>query len=350
MKLTNACLAILVIAWLAPPTSAVTISTVRIGHPGNAPDARYLNSKQPNLGSVGNVFNIGKTEVTNAQYVEFLNAVAASDPYELYNVNMAKLGDGGIVRNGAPGSYLYAVKAPQLNGAYVYNNKPVVFVGWADVLRFVNWLHNGQPTGAQDASTTEDGAYALNGVSTYLEYAAISRNSNARWFLPNENEWYKAAYYNPATGGYYEYPTGSNSMPNNNQPSSDTGNSANYFNAATGGNTTGDGFHSMTDVGAYALSISPNGTFDQGGNAREWNETRFGAELAFPGLRGSSSHSNGSELGASSYGYNNPRVESSVVSFRVASPAAIPEPSTAWLTALAAMRLWMGGKRAFKRQ
>jgi formylglycine-generating enzyme required for sulfatase activity len=349
MKRTNACLATLIVALLALPTSAVTISTVPIGNPGNAPDARYLNSEQPNLGSVVKAFNIGKTEVTNAQYVEFLNAVAASDPYGLYNVNMAKLGDGGIVRNGAPGSYLYAVKAPQLNGAYVYDNKPVVYVGWADVLRFANWLHNGQPTGAEDASTTEDGAYTLNGAATNVELAAITRNNNARWFLPNENEWYKAAYYNPTTGSYYEYPTGSNSMPNNNQPSSDTGNSANYFNAATGGNTTGEAFHSMTDVGAYALSGSPYGTFDQGGNAREWNETRFGADLTFPGLRGSSSHSNGSELGASSYGYNNPRVESSVVGFRVASPAIIPEPGTAGLTGIAAVWLCVRRRRASKR-
>lgn len=349
MKLTNACLATLIVALLALPTSAVTISTVRIDHPGNAPDARYLNSKQPKLGSVAKPFNIGKTEVTNAQYVEFLNAVAAADTYGLFNVNMTNIDDGGIVRSGAPGSYSYAVKSPELNGAYAYNDKPVVFVGWADVLRFVNWLHNGQPTGAQDVSTTEDGAYTLNGVSTNLEYAAITRNSNARWFLPNENEWYKAAYYNPATGGYYEYPTGSNTLPNNNQPSSDTGNSANYYNSATGGNTTGEAFHTMTDVGAYVLSISPNGTFDQGGNAREWNETRFGAELNFPGLRGGSSHSNGSELGAAKFGYNNPRVESSAVSFRVASPAAIPEPATTWLTALVALRLWMAGRRVLQR-
>jgi formylglycine-generating enzyme len=348
MKRTNACLAILIVACLAPSTSAVTIDTVPIGNPGNAPDARYLNRTQPNLGSVAKSFNIGKTEVTNAQYVEFLNAVAASDTYGLFNVNMTNIDDGGIVRSGAPGSYSYAVKSPELNGAYAYDNKPVVFVGWADVLRFVNWLHNGQPTGAQDVSTTEDGAYAINGVFTYLEYAAITRNSNARWFLPNENEWYKAAYYNPATGGYYEYPTGSNNMPNNNQPSSDTGNSANYYNSATGGNTTGEDFHTMTDVGAYALSISPTGTFDQGGNAREWNETRFGAELAFPGLRGGSSHSNGSELGAANFGYNNPRVESSAVSFRVASPVAIPEPATAWLTALALLRLWAAGRRALQ--
>ncbi len=349
MKRTNAYLAILVVAWLAPSTSAVTISTVRIGHPGNAPDARYLNSKQPNLGSVAQAFNIGKTEVTNVQYVEFLNAVAASDQYGLFNVNMTNIDDGGIVRSGAPGSYSYKVKSPEVNGTYAYDNKPVVFVGWADVLRFVNWLHNEQPAGMQDISTTEDGAYTLNGVSTNLEYAAITRNSNARWFLPNENEWYKAAYFDPVTGGYYEYPTGSNTLPNNNQPSSDTGNSANYYNSATGGNTTGEAFHSMTDVGAYALSISPNGTFDQGGNAREWNETRFGAELNFPGLRGGSSHSNGSELGASSYGYNNPRVESSVVGFRVASSASIPEPGTAWLAAIATLRLCAWIRSASKR-
>ena len=38
----------------------------------------------------------------------------------------------------------------------------------------------------------------------------------ARWFIPSENEWYKAAYHQPAAQGgdgdnYWAYPTGTNS-------------------------------------------------------------------------------------------------------------------------------------------
>ncbi|MHC5110450.1 MAG: hypothetical protein ACYTHJ_11290, partial [Planctomycetota bacterium] len=33
-------------------------------------------------------------------------------------------------------------------------NKPVNFVSFFDAMRFVNWLHNGQPSGAQDDRRT----------------------------------------------------------------------------------------------------------------------------------------------------------------------------------------------------
>ena len=45
---------------------------------------------------------------------------------------------------------------------YTYDDKPVVYVSFFDAMRFTNWLENGQPTGAQDASTTEDGVYAIS--------------------------------------------------------------------------------------------------------------------------------------------------------------------------------------------
>jgi hypothetical protein len=93
----------------------------------------------------------------------------------------------------------------------------------------------------------------------------------------------------------------------------------------------------MTDAGAYALSPSSYGTFDQGGNAREFLETRFGFDREFPGLRGGSTYSGPDALQAASFGYNNPRVESSAVGFRVASSASIPEPGSAWLAAMAAV-------------
>ena len=41
-----------------------------------------------------------------------------------------------------------------------------------------------------------------------------------------------------------------------------------------------------TDVGAYTLSASPYGTFDQGGNVSEWNETGLGSTLGIRGRLG----------------------------------------------------------------
>jgi formylglycine-generating enzyme required for sulfatase activity len=122
-----------------------------------------------------------------------------------------------------------------------------------------------------------------------------------------ESEWYKAAYYDPIAGLYYDYPTGTNAVTGCVAPGSDTGNSANCWPA-----TSPSG--ALTDVGAYALSDSPSGTFDQGGNVWEWHEQiKYGS---FRGLRGGAW---GSDPYALAVGY---------VGFRVAS---IPEPSTALL-------------------
>ena len=39
---------------------------------------------------------------------------------------------------------------------------------------------------------------------------AITRNAGATYFIPSENEWYKAAYFNPSNSTYWTYPTQSN--------------------------------------------------------------------------------------------------------------------------------------------
>src|SRR5262245_26551178 len=59
---------------------AITIDTVPVGNPGNP--GRVQGGI---FGGVSTAYRIAKTEVTNAQYVMFLNAVAASDPFGLYN-------------------------------------------------------------------------------------------------------------------------------------------------------------------------------------------------------------------------------------------------------------------------
>jgi hypothetical protein len=185
---------------LTGSANAVTIKTVAVGNPGNAHDPATGDL----YGGVGYEYRIGKHEVTIGQYTEFLNAVAADDTYSLYNASMATdLNIAGIARSGSAGNYAYSVIGSP--------NRPVTYVSWGDAARFANWLHNGQPTGSQNASTTEDGAYTLNGATLAIALNAVQRNAGAKWFIPTENEWYKAAYYQPVGQGgdadsYWAYP------------------------------------------------------------------------------------------------------------------------------------------------
>ncbi len=128
---------VLALFW-AVSAAAATIPTVPIGNPGNRADFRYFGIGP---GAVSYSYHLAKTEVTNAQYTEFLNAVAASERIPtgwIYNYMMEQDTRGGIVRNGSPTGDTYAVKAPALGGAYTYADKPVVFVSWYDAIRFAN--------------------------------------------------------------------------------------------------------------------------------------------------------------------------------------------------------------------
>jgi formylglycine-generating enzyme len=314
---------------------AVVINTVPVGDPGNAPDSVVMvTDGTTGYGSVAYNYRIGTTEVTNAQYVEFLNAVAKTDAYLLYDTRMTDSSRGGIVRTGSAGSFSYAVK-PDVD-TYTYADKPVVFVGWGDAARFANWLQNGQPVGTQNAATTEDGAYTLNGVNYSDGLVNISRNAGASWFIPSEDEWYKAAYYDPNNAAYHTYPTGTNAEPNSNLPSFDTGNSANFNRA------TGSPVFPNTDAGDYTQSSSAYGTFDQGGNVWEWNEASD-ANLRYRGLRGGARYSPSSELD-SSYRFGSlPGVTDSNTGFRVAT---VPEPSALVLAAIAIASLALVRRRS----
>ena len=305
---------------------AVTIATVPVDNPGNAPDTRY---ESPGYGAVGYYYRIGTYEVTASQYTGFLNAVAKTDTYGLYNTYMDTANDSygcNIKRSGTPGSYTYSV-APD------WANRPVNYVSFWDASRFSNWLNNGQPTGAQSASTTEDGSYTLNGYTSW-DGRTIQRNAGARWVLPSEDEWYKAAYHknDGVTGNYWDYPTGTNSKPSNVLRNPDPGNNANYYDfygTGTGGETIGRPY-ARTEVGAFANSLSSYGTFDQGGNVWEWDEAISDSSIRV--LRGGSFNDDYGYLLARRHIDRFPDEEYIAYGFRVAY---IPEPATIVMLALA---------------
>ena len=236
---------------LATSGSAVSIDWVNVGDTGNACD----DQAQGCFGDVAYTYQIAKFEVTNAQYAEFLNAVADTDAFGLYNTNMANVNFGGIVQGGASGLFTYTVVPGR-------ENRAVNWVSFYDALRFANWLHNGQPnTGSQTAATTEDGSYTFSGATT-----VGGRNPGAAIFLPTEDEWYKAAYYDALSTSYLDFPAGSDVQTVCAEPTADP-NRANCFGSVG----------RATDVGDYPGSASPNGTFDQGGNLFEWNDASIGA-------------------------------------------------------------------------
>ena len=191
--------------------SSSLMAFVKVEDINNDPDMAIDDYGNSGFGSVSYKYNIGKYSVTNQEYCDFLNSIAKKDDYglykgnnNLYNVNC------GIIREGSSPNYTYSVKDKMCN-------KPVVFVNWYDCARFCNWLHNGMPTGNQTSSTTEDGAYTLNGIVP--KCAIVNKNSNSKYWIPSEDEWYKAAYYKgrgllSVRPGYWKYATQSDVLPN----------------------------------------------------------------------------------------------------------------------------------------
>lgn len=223
---------------LLVPAQAVTFTWLDVIDEGNGDDTT-------GYGGVADQYRISSTEVTNAQYAEFLNAIAASDPNGVWDANMD------ITRGGSDGSYTYTPTAG-------FSANPLNNATFFDAMRFVNWIENGTPTGAQGAGTTEDGTYSIfNGTSE-------TRAGGATYFLPSADEWYKAAYFDGA-GSYWDYPTQSNAAPTDEVPAGGA-NSANYNNTVT----------ETTDVGAYSGTTSHYGGYDFGGNVYEWTEEVFG--------------------------------------------------------------------------
>jgi formylglycine-generating enzyme required for sulfatase activity len=190
---------------------------VTVGDAGNAADTT-------GYGAVTNSFAIGKYEVTIGQYTTFLNSVAAvtSDSYivDLWSASMeTDLNIAGIRRSGSGilgDPYSYSVLGS--------GNRPITYVSWFDAARFANWVNNGATLGA----STETGAYTLNGATSGI----FTVNPGATWFLPSEDQWYKAAYYKGGgtNAGYWVYPTQSDSAPGNN-----IGGAANQANYRTNG-------------------------------------------------------------------------------------------------------------------
>lgn len=215
---------------------------VMVGDPSNQPDSA-------GRGSVPYAYEISRDEISLGRYVEFLNSVARDDPNQLWESSSTQ-------RTGLPGDYSYSISD-------LFKDKPVN-ISVPQILRFINWLHNGKPSGDQSNSTTENGAYSFYGLQSFT-----LRNVNATYWLPNENEWRKAAYYDPVAKSHRMYPHGDQI------PVQAVGNlqgdvvNPSPITCVYGNTIWGNmSFSLFMSVGTSG-SVSPWGTMDQAGNSWE---------------------------------------------------------------------------------
>jgi hypothetical protein len=160
------------------------------------------------IGSVSGTYKVASYEITNQEYVDFLNSV---DP--LGQQAQLEVSDNGYNQNAAisTGILYTSLMASDRGGIsyiaskdsgqkYVVNrymhNKPAVFITWPMAARYCNWLHN--RVSNPSSTTTSTGAYNFTDVSYdggVCNNSGLTRSPTAKYFLPNANEWYKAAYY-----------------------------------------------------------------------------------------------------------------------------------------------------------
>jgi len=254
-----------------------TIDMVTVGDPGNTADSN-------GYGAVAYTYRMGKYEVTNAQFCEFLNTVdpTGTNTLALYVGGDARYGINQVLTN--PVGSRYVLKDP------LFGNKPIGRENFYSEARFCNWLQNGQGSGS-----TETGAY---------DTTTWTRQPGATFFVPNRDEWYKAAYYKGGgtNAGYWLYTTQSNTAPTNATANTANGdvsnpgpNVANYGNVFSW--TCPAGTTAFSSVGTCGAP-SAYGTYDQGGDVLEWTEQLTGSQRTARG----GSYKAGTP--ASSYSFN----------------------------------------------
>ncbi len=224
-----------------------------ITHAGNAP---WVGPIHPtgnitlNLGRVDYEYRISRTEVTGAEWFEFVQAYA---PYAGQDANSSTFIGNLVTWHPASG---YGLRS----GA---ENKPIARIGWRFAARYVNWLHNGK---ANTPEAFEAGAYD---TSTFGDVPGggitdqATHSLGARYWIPSLDELVKASHFDPdrhgpGQPGYWLYPTSSDTAPVWGPP-------------GVGQSHAGSGF--LYEVAAFRDVQSPWGLWDTSGGVTEWTET-----------------------------------------------------------------------------
>jgi formylglycine-generating enzyme required for sulfatase activity len=261
-------------------------------------------------GIVDGDYRMGTFEITNDQWSKFqaeLGVPVTGDPSNAYN------------------------SEPYFTGANIPTNE----VSWYEAAQFVNWLNTS--TGHQAAyrftGTQGTGDYALATWSAgEADGSNVYRHKDAFYFLPTEDEWVKAAYWNGTSLQTYATQPGETLH----QGDGVSGTGWNYWDGDYATDPSG-----RWDVGSGSEEL--NGTFDMMGNVFEWMESPYTSGNygggSCRGLRGGDYDFDVVfDYLASSYRYGGyPHYEHYAFGFRVASD--VPEPMSVTLLALGGVAL-----------
>ena len=277
------------------------------------------------FGTSGNEFTIDFVNIGNTGNAADTTGYGAV-PYE-YRVGTYEISQDAITKATLSGM------ADVTAGAWT-GNQPAAYISWYEAAAFVNWLNTSTGNQAAYNLTFSGGSWSMTLWSSadawQLGGENLYRHKDSEYFLTSENEWYKAAYYNPAGSNYFLYPTASDSAPTAVASGSDAG-TAVYDQPLEQGPAGVD----------VAGALSSYGTMGQGGNVLEWTESAFNGVNNLPSgdraLRGGYWSSVGFPLRSSARDFYDPPIEFDNIGFRVASvpELSIPEPSTYALLAMA---------------
>ena len=279
------------------------IGFVGIGNPGNPADTS-------GRGAVAYKYRMGVNEVSRGM-IDAYNALG-----------------------GGPAITLSDMSALGGNGA----NRPATGVSWNEAARFVNWMNTSR--GFSEAYKFTTGGANDNVVPWAVGDAGYNasnpfRNANAYYYIPDLNEWYKAAYYDPnaagGAGAYWDFATGSNTAPT----------------AVAGGTASGTAVYGQSfsagpaDI-TNAGGLSPFGTMGQNGNVHEWTESySINSGEYWRAYTGGTWSMSASVLATTTLN-TAATSDSSSRGFRV---AAVPEPSGVLMALLGLMAAVMRRKR-----
>ena len=292
----------------------------------------HSSAQADTFGSGSNAFTLNFVQVsqTNNATDPLTGSRYGAVPYE-YRAGVNEISQNDITKATAGG--LSNVTA----GVYV-GDKPAANINWYEAAAFVNFLNtNSGKTAAYNLAwsgtawsmtlQSSSNAWTLGGTNLY-------RNKDAYYFLPSENEWYKAAYYNRTGTNYFLYPM--------------TSTNVHVPTAVASGTNANTAVYNQSNVqGPAAVNLagglSTYGTMGQAANMWEWMETAADGTNTTSdenrNIRGGRFESGSFQIGSTTalaFGPSTPDIN---IGFRVAS---VPEPSTYALLLLGAgaMYLW----------
>lgn len=245
----------------APPDYGYQFVTIgAVGNRATIPTEVPMGSSLQ-IGAVGYEYRISTTEVSGRDWFEFVQAYA---PYVGTAFANPAFTSGAVIFRG------FGVGGvPTYTMDPIYNDRALDF-GWRYAARYANWLHN-------DKSITpaafENGAYDTSTFTSNPDGTVndqLAHNPSARFWIPTQNEWVKATYYDPnrygvGQEGYWQHPGGQDTPLQGGLPGQPG--------AQTPAPVQGPALY--PDVGSYPDVNSPWGLLDTSGGAAEWTETGF---------------------------------------------------------------------------